>query len=65
MDVNLALSRLRDAVRTVNREQDGTDEPFTQEQAVNVLRNMSDHFEALDAWLTRGGFLPSAWERPE
>jgi hypothetical protein len=22
---------------------------------------MAEHAEALDAWLTRGGFLPDAW----
>lgn len=24
---------------------------------------IAEHFEALDGWLTTGGFLPKAWQR--
>ncbi len=61
MDPNLTLARIRAAVRCVNREQDGTDEPFRPDQALNVLRNMAEYVESLDQWLTTGGFAPEAW----
>jgi hypothetical protein len=62
MDVNLALARLRDAIKAVRREQDGNDEPMTERQLRNVLENMTDYAESLDGWLSKGGFLPTAWE---
>lgn len=62
MDPNLALSRLRDAIKTVRREQDEIDTPMTERQLRNVLENMTDNAESLDEWLSKGGFLPAAWE---
>ena len=29
---------------------------------IQVAEDMAIEFQALDAWLTRGGFLPEAWQ---
>lgn len=63
MDANLALARMRDAIKAVRREQDEADEAFSERQLRNVLENLTDYAEALDGWLSTGGFLPSEWER--
>jgi hypothetical protein len=62
MDPNLTLSRIRSILRTVSREQDGIDEPFTEAQARNILEQLTEHVAALDEWLSGAGFLPTAWE---
>jgi hypothetical protein len=62
MDPNLALSRLRSLVKNVNREADGTDEPFTPRQCRNILNQFAENFEALDNWVMNGGFLPENWD---
>jgi hypothetical protein len=50
MDPNETLDRIRKLCRPEAREidPDGSD--------------LSDHVEALDEWLTGGGFLPEAWK---
>lgn len=45
MDPNTALARLRELCR--QEDPDGAE--------------LSEHVEALDGWLTSGGFLPEAW----
>jgi len=38
---------------------------FDQRDELEHLRELADYFEALDEWLTKGGFLPDAWrQRP-
>jgi hypothetical protein len=56
MDPNEALRRLRAAVAALGAipAADGT--PLA-EHGADVL----EHWEALDQWLTRGGFLPDGW----
>jgi len=29
----------------------------------NIAREIHDYYAALDQWLSRGGFLPDAWQR--
>lgn len=33
-----------------------------KDPTLSELRDAMDLFESLDDWLSRGGFLPSAWE---
>lgn len=35
------------------------------EELEDAVRKVQEHFEALDNWLTNGGFLPGAWSRGE
>ncbi|APD19314.1 hypothetical protein SEA_GODPHATHER_87 [Mycobacterium phage GodPhather] len=52
MDPNETLKELRDLAQTVTMQGGGTDE-----QAVR----MAELVQALDSWMTTGGFSPAAW----
>ena len=54
MDVSETLVRLREAV-TDWHIASGTD------TALVAATSVVDHFEQLDEWLSRGGFLPTEW----
>lgn len=56
MDPNEALRLARKA-----SEQFGKD--ITADQAAAAGVDLMMYFDALDQWLTNGGFLPEAWER--
>lgn len=53
MDPNTALEEIRASLATY-RLVGSADE---------VVKSLVEHFEALDEWLSRGGFLPRAWSR--
>ena len=55
MDPDELLVALRDCAQDLIN---GTDE-YTFAETVNT---MVEQFEALDTWLTNGGFLPSDWD---
>jgi hypothetical protein len=55
MDPNQALGNIRSALYEFYQ----TAEEFDAD-ALTVIK---DNVEALDEWLSRGGFLPSAWQR--
>ena len=63
MDPDEALAEIRDALavyyggQSVSEHLAGVDR---QEEAARVL---AERFEALDGWLSKGGFLPWAWRR--
>lgn len=52
MDPNAALARLRELSVEINK--DGGD--------YDLIAEMSTVFDGLDQWLSRGGFLPTAWQ---
>lgn len=54
MDPNACLMELRELTRMVN---DG--EAFAERN----LERIAELVEALDGWLSRGGFLPTVWQR--
>jgi hypothetical protein len=54
MDPNTALLTLREAVRDY----------FANGRDAVMLDDLAEHFDALDGWLSHGGFLPAAWNRP-
>jgi hypothetical protein len=56
MDPNEILARLREALSDY-RNSDGSESIWT------ALESVAELFEALDGWLSRGGFLPDAWQQ--
>lgn len=62
MDPNETLRRIRATLKRLD-ELSGRGPEWTVERRIetDVLR---DEVEALDGWLSRGGFLPAEWERP-
>lgn len=57
MDINETLRELREITATEN---DRT-EPIEAYAAIEALGRFAELFDALDVWLTRGGFTPDAW----
>lgn len=55
MDPNATLDVLRELVRQA-WESDLQGEPTDR-----IRDEMAEYFDALDAWLTGGGFLPAEW----
>lgn len=53
MDPNVTLERIRNILSTPYQDSDGDD----------LFSELCDLIEALDTWLSAGGFLPIAWER--
>lgn len=56
MDPNEALTRCREAVQFFASD-------YMSVDAWDMIEQFTDHFEALDKWLTGGGFLPADWNR--
>ncbi len=73
MDVNEALKRAREACTEARKDAEAwqrlCDEADKQgvelhtERSAVILDTLCEHFEAIDQWLVRGGFLPKDWER--
>jgi hypothetical protein len=57
MDPNAALENARVAILSLAEPTDDDDEAW------DMVQQLTDAFEALDGWLTKGGFLPDAWQR--
>lgn len=57
MDINTALAELRSAIRQWGLARDTND-------ALHYASVIVDQTQAIDEWLTNGGFLPTDWERP-
>jgi hypothetical protein len=70
MDPEVALRRLREAIQDLKYRDDSA---FATDPALRIKRSklieyeplleVIENFEALDAWLTKGGFLPTDWKR--
>ncbi len=58
MDPNETLRQIREAIQAFD---DNYGEPPSESAATAVL----DLFEALDGWLSKGGFLPDDWQAGE
>lgn len=54
MDPNEALKQAREALQT-------WDNSLDRDEARDAAEQLARTFEALDQWLSRGGFLPNAW----
>jgi|SRR5688572_14386578 hypothetical protein len=51
MDPNVTLANIR-SILTVSQ---------TRELSEDVVQELIEHVEALDEWITKGGFLPAEW----
>ncbi|KZM71633.1 hypothetical protein AWN90_02600 [Nocardia terpenica] len=56
MDPDAALGRIRQLVREVQQGNDN-------DESIDYLDELIDHWDALDDWLSRGGFPPASWDR--
>jgi hypothetical protein len=56
MDPNEILRLMREVVAEYRKPQPSSD---------SLLADLVQQVEAMDEWLSKGGFLPSAWEREE
>ena len=54
MDVNVALDEMRAAIKTLH----GGIAPL---ETIQLLELIAGRAEAIDGWLSMGGFLPSSW----
>jgi hypothetical protein len=55
MDPNKALEDAREAVEVLNAD------TSTAARVMDAYEKLHASFEALDGWLSKGGFLPDAW----
>lgn len=58
MDPNAALERIRD----LRQQFDAAERDGLNTTALYLAQELSETIEGLDAWLTRGGFLPDDWK---
>lgn len=58
MDPNAILAQIRAVINLVR-----DDETARTLDAYAELEKITDEAEALDEWLSGGGFLPTEWER--
>lgn len=56
MDPDAALATARSAIAAIRKGEDSHGEFMT-----DAHDDLADAFEALDGWITKGGFLPAAW----
>lgn len=63
MDPDEALSNATKALRSAREATADLDDAEADTRELAALRDLADAFEGLDEWLTKGGFLPSAWAR--
>jgi hypothetical protein len=58
MDIDEALRIMRDRVIAAHQQidADGSVDNYT-------AARMAEVFDAIDGWLSRGGFLPTDWQR--
>jgi len=57
MDPNQTLANLRAALTAAREAADG----YSNDAEIEAWQEVGDHVEALDSWLSQGGFQPSAW----
>jgi hypothetical protein len=57
MDPNEALRRLRAAIARARQLADGD----SNDAEIEAWQEVGEYVQALDDWLSKGGFLPNAW----
>ena len=70
MDPNATLQRLRElcseAIDLTDVDPDELEHSPDRDEALECLAGeIAELFQALDGWLSNGGFKPSAWQRQE
>lgn len=64
MDPNTALANMRAAIAEYRRIADAGPSGLGQTIALaQISTEIAESADALDGWVSRGGFLPSAWQR--
>lgn len=64
MDINEAVSTIRKGALRAQRLMDAdTDHASFCVVDNGTVSSVVDAWQALDEWLSRGGFLPTVWER--
>jgi hypothetical protein len=62
MDPNMTLHELRELCAELQQIAPDPDRPLLGAVRRSELAgSIAEKFDALDGWLTRGGFIPSAW----
>ena len=59
MDPNATLNNLRQALASYWDLPSG----FTPAEEEAIVLDLTEAAQALDEWISRGGFLPTEWER--
>jgi hypothetical protein len=62
MDPNAALAHAREATQTVLGAV--YDAKANLNEFNYAITDLAETFDNLDEWLSKGGFLPSDWQRP-
>lgn len=62
MDPNANLRELRDTITEINKCHD-LDHPRESCACADLADRLAELTEAMDGWLSRGGFLPSDWAK--
>lgn len=62
MDPDKTLHELREAIARVRAMQGAG---YSYEEMADATLPMADAADALDGWLSKGGFLPGAWRETE
>jgi hypothetical protein len=57
MDPNATLAAIRELVKQI----DNTDRGSANIDLVDLALDLIELIDGLDQWLSKGGFLPSAW----
>ncbi len=68
MDPNAAIEQISVLERDLAALYEGSDAPGfdyarADEKAADLKDEILERYRALDGWLSRGGFLPRAWQR--
>ncbi len=67
MDTNAALEEIRSTYAEMQRIEDAPDDPPTDADRyarhAELSARLRELIEGLDTWITRGGFLPQAWQQ--
>ena len=58
MDPNAALRALRELSRSALEDADG----FDSSDFSTTMCALAENFQALDEWISKGGFLPEGWK---
>lgn len=59
MDPDTNLAMVRSLIKQVNEAADRND----YRTLGDLAGDLAEYVEALDGWISQGGFLPKAWER--
>ena len=59
MDPNATLASIHSAIQDRNTAIQNEDSDAEIDAMVDIIES----FNALDVWITNGGFLPTAWQR--